>query len=87
MAGGVALSVDVDVLALPTTGRQQREVVSVAGDSVFGSINFDVGAVTALKKWLSFQLTASDRYLSTPVGGRKRNDVLLTTGFRVSFAR
>jgi len=50
-------------------------------------INFDVGAVTALKKWLSFQLTGSDRYLSTPVGGRKRNDVLLTTGFRVSFAR
>jgi hypothetical protein len=50
-------------------------------------MNFDVGAVTALKKWLSFQLTASDRYLSTPVGGRKRNDVLLTTGFRVSFGR
>lgn len=50
-------------------------------------IIFDLGAATTLKKWLSWQLTASDRYLSNPVFGRRRNDVLLTTGFRVSFAR
>jgi len=50
-------------------------------------MNFDLGAATRLKKWLSWQLTASDRFLSDPVGGRKKNDVLLTTGFRVSFAR
>jgi putative salt-induced outer membrane protein YdiY len=50
-------------------------------------MNFDLGAATTLKKWLSWQLTASDRYLSNPVFGRRRNDVLLTTGFRVSFAR
>jgi len=43
--------------------------------------------VTRLKRWLSWQLTASDRFISDPVGGRKKNDVLLTTGFRVSFAR
>jgi putative salt-induced outer membrane protein len=50
-------------------------------------IDFDIGAVTTLKKWLGWQVTASDRFLSDPVAGRKRNDVLLTTGFRVSFAR
>jgi len=50
-------------------------------------MNFDIGAATTLRKWLSWQLTASDRYLSDPVFGRKRNDVLLTTGLRVSFAR
>jgi len=50
-------------------------------------MNFDLGAVTRLKRWLSWQLTASDRFISDPVGGRKKNDVLLTTGFRVSFAR
>jgi putative salt-induced outer membrane protein YdiY len=50
-------------------------------------MNFDLGAATTLRKWLSWQLTASDRYLSDPVFGRRRNDVLLTTGFRVSFAR
>jgi len=50
-------------------------------------MNFDIGAATTLKKWLSWQLTGSDRFLSDPVGGLKRNDLLLTTGFRVSFAR
>ena len=50
-------------------------------------VNFDVGTVTTVKKWLSWQLTASDRYLSNPILGRKHNDVLFTTGIRVSFAR
>lgn len=50
-------------------------------------INFDLGAATRLKKWLSWQVTVSDRFLSDPVAGRKKNDILLTTGFRVSFAR
>jgi putative salt-induced outer membrane protein YdiY len=50
-------------------------------------INFDLGSAMALNKWLSWQVTASDRFLSNPVVGRQRNDVLLTTGFRVSFAR
>jgi len=50
-------------------------------------VNFDVGTVTALTRWLSWQLTYSDRYLSNPVPGRKNNDVLFTTGFRITFAR
>lgn len=48
--------------------------------------NFDLTAVTALKKWLGWHVTASDRFLSNPVGGRLRNDVILSTGFRLSFA-
>ena len=50
-------------------------------------INFDVGAATTIRKWLSWQVTASDRYLSNPILGRKGNDVLLTTGVRATFAR
>jgi putative salt-induced outer membrane protein len=50
-------------------------------------INFDLSAVTAINKWLSWQLSASDRYLSNPVPGRKTNDVILTTGLRITFAR
>jgi putative salt-induced outer membrane protein YdiY len=50
-------------------------------------VNFDVGTVTALRRWLSFQVTYSDRYLSNPAGGRKKNDVLFTTGLRLNFAR
>ncbi|MCC6591297.1 MAG: DUF481 domain-containing protein [Bryobacterales bacterium] len=50
-------------------------------------INFDLGLATQLRKWLSLQVTASDRFLSNPLVGRQRNDILLTTGIRVNFAR
>lgn len=50
-------------------------------------VNFDVGASTTIRKWLSWQVTASDRYLSSPIFGRRSNDVLLTTGVRATFAR
>lgn len=49
--------------------------------------NFDLSAATTLKKWLAWQVTASDRLLSDPLPGRKRNDLILTTGLRVTFAR
>lgn len=50
-------------------------------------MNFDLGAVTKLKNWLSWQITLSDRFLSNPVPGAKKNDVLATTGLRLTFAR
>ena len=49
--------------------------------------NFDLSTVTTLKKWLAWQLSASDRFLSNPLAGRKRNDFIFTTGFRVTFAK
>ncbi len=48
-------------------------------------LNFDASAVTLLKTWLGWQLTFSDRYLSNPVEGAKTNDVLLSTGLRLTF--
>ena len=50
-------------------------------------MNFDLGAVTTIQKWLSWQVSISDRYLSNPVTGRQKNDILYTTGVRVNFAR
>ena len=50
-------------------------------------MNFDFGAVTSLRKWLAWQITLSDRFLSNPVPGAKKNDVLATTGIRLTFAR
>jgi putative salt-induced outer membrane protein len=50
-------------------------------------INFDITAVTAFKKWFAWQFTVSDRFLSDPLPGRKENDVLLTTGLRLNFAK
>jgi len=49
--------------------------------------NFDLSTVTTLKKWLAWQLSASDRFLTNPLAGRKRNDFIFTTGFRVTFAK
>jgi putative salt-induced outer membrane protein YdiY len=50
-------------------------------------MNFDVSAAAAIKKWMAFQITASDRYLSDPLPGRKTNDILFTTGLHFIFAK
>ncbi len=50
-------------------------------------INFDTTAAATIRKWLSWQFTVSDRYLSAPLPGRKANDILLTTGLRITFAK
>lgn len=50
-------------------------------------MNFDLAGVTVLKKWLAWHVSASDRFVSNPVFGRQRNDLLLSTGFRLSFVK
>jgi hypothetical protein len=45
-------------------------------------ISFDGSAVTSLLRWLSWQVSIGDRYLSSPLSGTLPNDLLLTTGFR-----
>jgi small nuclear ribonucleoprotein (snRNP)-like protein len=50
-------------------------------------VNFDVGVATRIKKWVSWNLAASDRYLSNPVAGRKSNDWLYTTGLGITVGR
>lgn len=45
---------------------------------------FDTAAITKLSKVLSWQFDVSDRYLSNPILGLKGNDLLLTTGLRVT---
>ena len=48
---------------------------------------FDTTAATKLKNWLSWQVTYSDRYLSDPLPGFKKNDLLLSTGVRLTFGK
>jgi hypothetical protein len=50
-------------------------------------MNFDVGATMKLTNWLNWNVALSDRYLSNPVPGRKKNDFLYSTGFGFTFAR
>jgi putative salt-induced outer membrane protein YdiY len=58
--------------------------VSTAGNY---RLNGDVALAAALRKWLSYQVTTSNRYLSNPLPGRKTNDLVVTTGVRLVFAR
>jgi putative salt-induced outer membrane protein YdiY len=48
---------------------------------------FDTTAATKLKAWLSWQAGFSNRFLSDPVPGTKKNDLLLTTGVRFTFGK
>ena len=48
---------------------------------------FDFGTVTKISKWLGWQNSVSDIYVTNPPLGKKRNDVILTTGLNVSFTR
>ncbi len=50
-------------------------------------VNFDLGLSTRIVKWLSWNVSVSDRYLSDPAPGRKSNDFLYTTGLGITFAR
>ena len=56
--------------------------LSNTGDFRFA---FDVGTVTKLNKWLGWQNSFNDRYLSAPLAGNRKNDVIFTTGLNVSF--
>jgi hypothetical protein len=48
--------------------------------------NFNLSAVTAIKKWLGWHVSFNDNYLSNPVLGRLSNDVILSTGLQLAFA-
>jgi len=50
-------------------------------------MTLDASAVTNVTKWIGVQMTVSNRFLSNPVVQAKRNDVLVTTGLRFTFAR
>jgi putative salt-induced outer membrane protein YdiY len=47
----------------------------------------DSSISTQVKKWLSWQSTLSDRYISYPSVGLKPNDLLLSTGLRVIWGK
>jgi putative salt-induced outer membrane protein YdiY len=55
--------------------------------SEFGEYRFafDLTGVTRLTRQLGLQATVSDRFQSNPLPGIKKNDLLLTTGIRITF--
>ena len=58
--------------------------MSHTGDYRF---QFDTTAATKLKNWLNWQITFSDHYISYPPTGLLGNDILLSTGLRVTWGK
>ncbi len=50
-------------------------------------INFDASLITDISRRIGWQLTLSDRYLSSPPPGLEKNDLLLTTGLKVKLGK
>ncbi|MGC2195047.1 MAG: DUF481 domain-containing protein [Terriglobales bacterium] len=46
---------------------------------------FDFGTVTKINKWMGWQNTFGDVYVTNPPSGKKKNDVIFTTGLNVTF--
>jgi putative salt-induced outer membrane protein YdiY len=67
--------------------EQKLDFFTNLSDTGAYRVNFDISGVTAIRKWFSWQVTISDRYLSNPVPGRKKNDAIFSTGLRVSFGK
>lgn len=50
-------------------------------------MSFDSAIALQMKTWLSWQATFSDRYISYPPPGLKGNDLVLSTGVRVTWGK
>jgi putative salt-induced outer membrane protein YdiY len=50
-------------------------------------MQFDATLAVQMKAWLSWQTTFSDRYISYPPPGLKGNDLVLSTGLRVTWGK
>jgi len=46
---------------------------------------FDLGTVTKFNKWLGWQNAFGDVYVTNPPTGKRKNDVVFTTGLNVTF--
>jgi putative salt-induced outer membrane protein YdiY len=70
-----------------TTVTEQFSIYPNISETGTYRFQFDATAATKLKNWLSWQVTYSDRYLSNPLPGFKTNDLLLSTGVRLTFGK
>jgi putative salt-induced outer membrane protein len=70
-----------------TTLTEQFSLYPNVSDTGRYRFQFDAAAATKLKSWLSWQVTYSDRFLSDPLAGFKKNDVILSTGVRLTFGK
>jgi putative salt-induced outer membrane protein len=74
-------------LASRTALTEQFSIFPNLSDTGDYRLQFDATAATKIKNWLSWQVTFSDRYASRPLEGLKNNDLLFSTGLRLTFGK
>jgi putative salt-induced outer membrane protein len=74
-------------LSSASTLTQSYRMFNSLTESGSYRVNFDLGLGTKILKWLTWNASLSDRYISDPAPGRKSNDFFYTTGIGISFAR
>jgi putative salt-induced outer membrane protein len=70
-----------------TTITQQFSLYPDLSDTGEYRFQWDSTGATKFKNWLSWQVTFSDRFLSDPLPGFKKNDLILSTGLRFTFGK
>ena len=86
--GEVVLGEELDAkLNKRTTLSERFSIYPNVSNTGSYRFQFDTTAATKLKNWLSWQATYSDRFLSDPLPGLKKNDLLLSTGLRLTFGK
>jgi len=70
-----------------TTFSERFEFFPNISDTGEYRFTFDAHAVTKLSGWLGWQVSFDDLYVSNPPTGIKTNDLVLSTGLRLTFGR
>jgi putative salt-induced outer membrane protein len=70
-----------------TTFGENFTFYPLLGGSGGYRFTFNTSVSTKIKNWLGWQVTFSDNYISNPPFGIKGNDLLLTTGLRLTFGK
>jgi putative salt-induced outer membrane protein YdiY len=80
-----------DQFTMKVTGAtsivQSFRIYEDVEDSSGYRANFDASANTKIARWLTWNVSLSDRYLHDSAPGRKTNDLLYSTGIGVTFAK
>jgi hypothetical protein len=48
-------------------------------------VNFNFGITTKIVKWLGWENNFNDTYVTNPPLGKKRNELVFTSGLRIAF--
>jgi len=68
-----------------TSFRERFEFFPNVSDTGEYRYTLDAHAVTRLNRWLGWQASFEDLYVSNPPTAIKKNDLILSTGLRLTF--